>query len=104
MPQRQKSFGLWALRNKIPEATETEDIDADLFHSRRKLTKYRVGFEDLEDPVVNLIKETRNEMYTVTDKVKELEKEVLDYKRYQDMESNNRDVSFQQEVKDALAQ
>lgn len=102
---RQKSFGLWALRNKAKaEPNDKEDFDVDLYHSRRKNTKYRVGFEDLEEPVVNLIKETRKEMYLMHDKIKELQKEVLDYKKYLEMQTTNRDLSFYNEVRECLTQ
>jgi hypothetical protein len=71
---------------------------------RRKTTSYRVGFEDLETDVGQMIKDNNSAILIMKDSVKEMQKEILDFKRYVELKASSRDLTFQTEVRECLTQ
>lgn len=57
-------------------------IDQQTYHTRRKQTKYLVGFEDFEFAVADQIKSNSVGISELSNSFKELSKEIFDYKRY----------------------
>lgn len=49
---------------------------------RRAETKYLCGFKDLEDEVVNMIRDNNGLARQLNDKVQELIREIADHKTY----------------------
>ena len=78
------------------------DVDDDIYHSRRKQTSYLVGFDDFEPEVCEMIKGDNYKIFLVEEKVKQLNKEIHDYKRYLELKTNDRDTTFHNEVKECL--
>jgi hypothetical protein len=71
---------------------------------RRKTTSYRVGFEDLETDVSQMIKDNNSAIFMMKDQIKEMQKEILDFKRYVEVKANSRDLTFHNEVRECLTQ
>ena len=77
-------------------------IDEETYHQRRKQTKYLVGYDDFEAVVADQIRDNSTNLQQLCLNFKELQKEIFDYKRYIELQQTNRDMKFEQEVRNCL--
>lgn len=51
------------------------------YHKRRKMTAFLCGFQDLEEEVVDLIRNTKTEVQNLKDQISELQRSMREYKQ-----------------------
>lgn len=67
--------------SNVIDPAQVARIHLDVFHERRHTTNYLVGFNDIEESLANMIRETDSKTLKLADQNKELQKELLEYKR-----------------------
>jgi len=61
-----------------------------------------VGYDDFEAVVADQIRDNSTNLQQLRLNFKELQKEIFDYKRYIELQQTNRDMKFEQEVRNCL--